>query len=368
MSEKCEEPEECPKFVDGEKILCFHGPLIYEAKIQRVGRKNKQTQYLIHYHGWNKNWDEWVPEARMLKYTSMNLEKKRELNKAHEANARAAKKANLKRKLEGSPNPTGSGGPSADGSSPAASKEAVKGNSDGKKTDENQQSSTSSGSQQPPRKAKCKKKDDSETSAATAAAAGSSGSTKNEDLKPPDDTIETLEEFYDKVEVKVKIPDKLKPYLVDDWDYLTRQRKLVILPSRITVDQVINDYIKVKTAKKPESHKENAILEVTAGLREYFNVMLGSQLLYKFEREQHADIMKENLDKPMCKIYGPIHFLRLFVKLGANFTYTPLDDKSIQLLLFYIDDFLKFLAEKRKDFFMIEDYGTAPPEYHRRAL
>ena len=26
MSEKGEEPEECPKFVDSEKILCFHGP------------------------------------------------------------------------------------------------------------------------------------------------------------------------------------------------------------------------------------------------------------------------------------------------------------------------------------------------------
>ena len=39
-----------------------------------------------------------VPEARMLKYTSMNLEKKRELNKAHEANARAAKKAIFLRK------------------------------------------------------------------------------------------------------------------------------------------------------------------------------------------------------------------------------------------------------------------------------
>ena len=46
--------------MEGEKILCFHGPLIYEAKIQKVETKNKQTKYLIHYHGWNKNWDEWV--------------------------------------------------------------------------------------------------------------------------------------------------------------------------------------------------------------------------------------------------------------------------------------------------------------------
>ena len=156
---------------------------------------------------------------------------------------------------------------------------------------------------------------------------------------------------------------------MDDWDYLTRQRKLVILPSRISVDQVISDYVKSKTAKRAmEAHKENAILEVTAGLREYFNVMLGSQLLYKFEREQHADIVKEHPDTTMCKLYGPIHLLRLFVKLGGMLAYTPLDDKSIQLLLFHIADFLTFMAESSKEYFMIEDYGTAPPEYHRRAL
>ena len=93
------------RFADGEKVLCFHGPLIYEAKIQKLettqGKDGKEstTKYFIHYHGWNKNWDEWVPETRMLKYSETNLEKKRDLIKSHEANVRAKRLAN-KRKAE----------------------------------------------------------------------------------------------------------------------------------------------------------------------------------------------------------------------------------------------------------------------------
>lgn len=34
----------------------------------------------------------------------------------------------------------------------------------------------------------------------------------------------------------------------------------------------------------------DAIMEMTAGIRDYFNVMLGTQLLYKFERIQYAEV------------------------------------------------------------------------------
>lgn len=67
------------KFNEGERVLCFHGPLIYEAKCIKGQVKEKTPRYLIHYNGWNKNWDEWVPESRVLKYNEANLMKQKEL-------------------------------------------------------------------------------------------------------------------------------------------------------------------------------------------------------------------------------------------------------------------------------------------------
>uniref|UniRef100_A0A3P9JVG2 Mortality factor 4-like protein 1 n=1 Tax=Oryzias latipes TaxID=8090 RepID=A0A3P9JVG2_ORYLA len=288
-----------PKFQEGERVLCFHGPLLYEAKCVKISIKDKQIKYFIHYSGWNKNWDEWVPESRVLKYVDSNLAKQRELQKANQK----AKKAKQK-----TPGP-------AEG---ASSAEMPQG----------------------PRKKRAR----------------------------VDPTVESEEMFTNRVEVKVKIPEELKPWLVDDWDLITRQKQLFHLPAKKSVDMVLEDYANYKKSKGNSDNKEYAVNEVVAGIREYFNVMLGTQLLYKFERPQYAEILAEHPDAPMSQVYGAPHLLRLFVRIGAMLAYTLLDEKSLALLLSYLQDFLKYLVKNSATLFSATDYEVAPPEYHRKAV
>ncbi|KAK7077208.1 Mortality factor 4-like protein 1 [Halocaridina rubra] len=355
------------KYNEGEKVLCFHGPLIYEAKCLRVQVKDKQIKYFIHYAGWNKNWDEWVPESRVLKLNDANISRQKDLQKAHEASLKNKKTKKALERKKGKEGSQSSGGPPGVGSGNISS--GGGGDDSRSSTPSSSGPGKRSAASTPTNPSAVKEEADARkkrTRVESTVDTSGSGHDRENVLSR---TVDNEEQFMTTVEVRVKLPDELKPALVDDWDLINRQRKLPIVPARVTVDAILADYIRAKTNTKNNTpNKESAVQEVVAGLREYFNVMLGTQLLYKFERPQYADILQEHKDKQVSSIYGFIHLIRLFVRLGQMLAYTQLDAKSIALLNFHLQDFLRFTVKNMETYYSIQDYGVAPPEYHRKAL
>lgn len=80
-------------FALNERVLCYHGPLIYEAKILRSAHWDDAStktgavgpHFFVHYKGWKQTWDEWVHPRRLLKLTETNVELQRTLALANAA-------------------------------------------------------------------------------------------------------------------------------------------------------------------------------------------------------------------------------------------------------------------------------------------
>jgi mortality factor 4-like protein 1 len=176
---------------------------------------------------------------------------------------------------------------------------------------------------------------------------------------------ENDDSFLPRMDIRIAIPQELQHWLVDDWDLITRQKQLVPLPRKKTVHHILQDYIQ-SVVDNPNGVRPGVAAEMTQGIKEYFNVMLGTQLLYKFERPQYGDLLNDMPSKSMCEIYGVEHLLRLFIRLGSALSYSNFDEKSMQFVVSCIQDFLNYLS-READVLFSPDYVNATPEYHRRA-
>lgn len=333
------EPQQGTKYRPkvGEKVICTHHGFMYEAKVLTV-RQDKdnpsEQNFFVHYQGWSKTWDEWVDEDRVVKYTESTAAAMKEQKPPSRGKGSARKQNKLNSSISSCVSVS-----SLDGS-PTEEKEIIK----------------------VEREVKDKKPIVSATKATTPHRSAPNDSLKDEDF----------ELRRSKHEVKIKFPDELKNWLIDD-DNNVKNKKLSIIPAKVTIAAIFRDFMNFKkTSTKLSTDKEVTLNECILGLKYYFNVMVGAHLLYKFERPQYQSILKEHgKDVDLTTLYGSVHLLRMLTKIGMMMSYTTLEHKDIQVITVYIHELLKFIKKQTNMFDPDKCYQVAPPDYirqHQRAV
>ncbi|KAG5447035.1 Mortality factor 4-like protein 1 [Clonorchis sinensis] len=388
-------PNLIPKYEPGEKLLCFHGPLLYEAKCLDVKVKEDGVVYFVHYQGWNKNWDEWVTDKRIFKYNEEGLRKQKELEQQIKSGKKVKilRKSDLKKqsypppeimeeieqtlrpvenKQVSQPEPKVKVKPSDE---PPSLSEQPKQPTNTTPPPEPTPISSNKPSEPP-------KPPLQEEHVPPASHTPVSNRRRKGRTGPHDGSIENEEGFLTAPQLKVDLPSSLKAWLVDDWDLITRQARLYELPASYPISSIMLDFLQYANTNdvKPEPSENmpapqckvpitsDLRHEFIAGLQHYFNQVVGSQLLYKFERLQYAELLKQHTDKRMSDIYGSIHLLRLFVKLREMVSCTRVDPSGLPILETLVNEFLEFLRVKQKTYFRLENYTVATAEYQRRAM
>ena len=371
------------KFVVGDSVLCMEGVMIYDAKVKDIKTEGRRLLYGIHYKGWNKSWDEYVEEDRLLEVTDQNRERQRLL----EDEVKRKKKSSVQKRLvkkvgTDSDNSSREGSKEREITTKSVSvrieklkKDKESGDYVGPVEEEEEKQVVTSRTRtikpvtvfkatEVPKsmKKKAKKEKEREKESPTANKVKSSKPAVVPAQSAPQGLV-SQREFG--AEIVIELPDDLKTVLVDDLDYLDRQRKLVNIPARYSLEDLISDYCQ---SRETDSLGRPGREEVCGGLRDYFNCTLGTQLLYKFERVQYADTLREHPSSSLSSLYGPVHLLRLLTRLGPMLTCSDIQDEELEKLIVHIQDLVLYLQDRKEELFLVSDYGTASPEYHRRAL
>ncbi|VDM98193.1 unnamed protein product [Thelazia callipaeda] len=371
------------------KVLCQHlDNLYYEAKIINVEHSaDGEPVYTVHYQGWNQRHDEKIKHSstrsRFLEHTPANVERAKAEMKDAQARLAQNKRRNRKSNIVEEKRSCGA---DSRGSTPSDKRGASTSRADSITSDKGAVRKRKSGAQL---------------------------------------ESEPVVDFVRKIEIRIDIPLVLKDILVDDHDMINRQMYLSRLPARHTVSSIIRQYadyidtsVEAKRTLTFEFGSDDAqlnslvvtLIESSYGVQDYFNNSLGSQLLYKFERPQYADLLNQHKTKQVylffngyeslhlkvktkdtkrkrtsdvdknsdslangsekfkpSDFYGFIHLLRLFVRFGDMLALTNWSDRAVDSIVNQLQNFLKFLEANRHKFFDIEsDYEVAPPEYQRR--
>lgn len=377
-------------FRPGARVLAYHGPLVYEAKVLKYHERDSldvdlgedETEplannkipgflldcnaYFLHYKGWNLKWDEWVSSGRILEFNDDNLGLSRELRNARRKPIERLDSGISYRQTSSEPKPR------------KPRKDKTRGQGQGQNKTQGQAKTQGHAKTQAPVQAGEKGKGneiDREKEKETNKEKG-----KETEKEKEKDTEKEKEKEKEKAstagrkkprlnmvaryEIQLPLLPKTKCVLVDDWELITKDRKLVDLDSVVPTLSILAAYY---SARLPLSDSRTMALirETIDGLQAYFDETLSLDLLYKFERLQYAEKLKSNPNLRPSEVYGLEHLLRLLSTLPARLSQVSMDSVGLNVLLAQASGLMKYLDANLESF--SSSYITASPMYDRLA-
>ncbi|SCV04112.1 LAME_0H15852g1_1 [Lachancea meyersii CBS 8951] len=163
--------------------------------------------------------------------------------------------------------------------------------------------------------------------------------------------------------IVIHISQQLKAVLVDDWERITKDKKLVSLPCKPTAAQLLDEYYETASANEVSPVVQSQLQEYCSGLRLYFDHSIAVILLYRFERLQYAD----HVEEPASTVYGGIHLLRLLTSLPELISLTSMDEFGCDVVVQETEKLLKWLGE-RPEIFQESAYVNTSSQYEGMAL
>ncbi|KAI9184147.1 Esa1p-associated factor [Blastocladiella emersonii ATCC 22665] len=353
-----------------ERVLCYHGPFLYEAKVLKVRHDDGcDREYFIHYKGWNVKWDEWVTNGRMLKWQPANLTLMRQLvaeSKQRKGTSSSASASSAAAAAATAGEPSGTPTTSSLGTAPTgATTPSAKDRSASYHQLQQQQQ------QQQHR--------DSDTGSGLGSTSAASRRDRDRPIALSKAARAAVRQAADEDKHQlIPIPMELKADLVDDWARISNAQ-LVPLPRTPSVADILERYRDERAKdllagsgdidskdkdkdKAKDTHAVDVLNETVAGLRAYFDRALGSLLLYRFERLQYLEILRAFPDRAASTLYGGEHLLRLFVEFPRVVATAGLDAEALDAVVAQVRDLVAWFEKHRKDL-LVDQYDNAPPEY-----
>lgn len=381
------------KFEINEKVLVYQGPLLYDAKISRTydpvsqkitfydekkkeyiktspdkkfpDRYLSETVYKVHYNGWNVKWDEWVDTSRILEDSKENRIKKEELEFEVQEQARL-KQEEIERQEKQKELEKGQ----KRSKTRLKNDHKVKGETT--KVDEIvriagllNSSKTDSKNLNGSTSLKRSKKRFGSTGPITDEETDINGEvvTKIKRKKTNDISLSThydTQNGFTHSEIQNLVPDELKIILVDDWEMITKNNKLVILSGKHTVKSVLDDFGDYLNTEFKDDLKELSILhEITESIRHCFDQCVGIFVLYRYERPQYNDLLGKG-DINFSEIYDAIFLLRLLSIFPSILMLNNVEPNVIKISKAYLDIILHWLNLHREKYFEVEYENQSP--------